>query len=243
MEKEEITSEKFFEDIQKETNIENIQEYLENRKDIKIIIPILQKINEYFLRNCEIHIGDLIIKPIETEIYFANESCHGACHENDRQKQPFFGKLYFHRYKNNSDKFVCISTKTRGGVDVCISKGDYFLSILIRSAYFNSDKEPVVGTRKVVDKILNLKNNNIENLGEEKKIELIEQIEKSEISFIKNNDNFKKNIMKHCRIKGNEYFSSYNELKKAELNCFIKEDQENLAKKNNIYKDDNFKKK
>ncbi len=221
---------KFFKDIQDETNIYNINKFLEE-EDAKIIVPILKKINEYFLRNYEIRIGNLKVCPIETEIYFANNSYHGhgACHESIYQKNKF-GKLYFHRYKD-SEKIICVSTDTRGGVDVCISDGEYYLSILIRSAYVNNDL--VIGTRNVVDKILQNKDNNIDRL---KKIE-------NSIKLIKSKKNLNKEIMNHCRIKGTEYFSSYNYLKQAELNCFLEEEQGNLAKKNNIYKLDNFRKK
>ena len=116
---EKISPGNFFEEIEKETisyydNKKNekknekikdvingkLIDYFENCSDTKIIIPILQKTNEYFIKNYEIQIHhndlNLTIIPIEAEIYFANKSCHGACHENDRQ-QNNFGKLYFHR--------------------------------------------------------------------------------------------------------------------------------------------------
>ena len=43
---------KFFKDIQDETNIYNINKFLEE-EDAKIIVPILKKINEYFHNKTE----------------------------------------------------------------------------------------------------------------------------------------------------------------------------------------------
>ena len=173
----EIKATAFFEaikeEIEKDNNINkkireliktkdfNLKKYFENCENVDDIIPILQKINEYFLRNYEIHIDEnLIIRPIETEIYFANTNgCYdGMCHMNELQKgfikdengkaEERFGKLYFHRYKNSTTSNLC-----RGGVDVCISNSEkYYLSILIRGAYINN--QLFCGINKIMKKIL-----------------------------------------------------------------------------------------
>ena len=149
---------KFWDDIKKETNIEDINNFFENCKNINEALPILQKINKYFLINYKLNFeyeGKVInIIPIETEIYFSklnkdNRPDDGMCHMNDLQKgkdkngNDRFGKLYFHRYsqkyKNDDSNKI---NYARGGVDVCISNSkDYYLSILIRSAFINDTKE------------------------------------------------------------------------------------------------------
>ena len=77
----------------------DLKKYFEGCSDTKIIIPILQKTNEYFIKNCEIHFEKTTIIPIETEIYFVNDWIHdGMCHMNKLQKDNF-GTFYFHRQK------------------------------------------------------------------------------------------------------------------------------------------------
>lgn len=153
---EKINATDFFKAIEEETKIKDINKFFENCSDTRFIIPVLQKANEYFLKNCEIHIDNLIIYPIETEIYFVNDWFHdGMCHMNELQKNKF-GKLYFHRGYNN--KIKCASTKNggRGGVDVCLSDSDdYYLSILIRSAFINgTEKENLEsGPRRICNVI------------------------------------------------------------------------------------------
>lgn len=117
----------------------------------------LQKINEKFITEYKIVINhnnrNLTIIPIETEIYFSKvlseKPDDGMCHMNDLQKgkdkngNDRFGKLYFHRYhqKNKNDDTNTIKC-TRGGVDVCISNSEnYYLSILIRSAFINGTEK------------------------------------------------------------------------------------------------------
>lgn len=135
------------------------------------IALILKKINKYFLINYKLNFeyeGKVInIIPIETEIYFSkinkdNIPNDGMCHMNDLQKGKDkngnyrFGKLYFHRWKS-SNNIQCASNKTnKGGADVCISNSnDYYLSILIRSAFINgtTEKYLVSGTRRICNRI------------------------------------------------------------------------------------------
>ena len=171
-----ITAEDFFVGILEEIKEDNkillynrvvenggLNNYFETCNDTKMIIPILQKVNKYFLKNCEIHIDkDLIIRPIETEIYFSkiNENKKpddGMCHMNVLQKgKNRFSKLYFHTYKNNiskpreEDKIDTL----KGGIDVCISNGEYYLSILIRGAYING--KLFCGINKIMQEILKI---------------------------------------------------------------------------------------
>jgi len=138
---------------------------LNSKKTHADIIQKLKEINKNFLKEYKIVINynnkNLTMIPIETEIYYYNEKDNkiifddGMCHKNVLQKNNF-GKLYFHR-RDNDNKIKCASTKNRGrgGVDICISKGDYYLSILIRSAFINgTEKENLEsGPRRICNRI------------------------------------------------------------------------------------------
>ncbi len=249
-----ITAEFFFNEAKKEIiadkNIENynlVKETIENKNlndyfkdcsDTKIIIPILQKVNEYFLKNCEIHIDNLTIYPIETEIYFVNDWFHdGMCHMNELQKDKVkgkngediirFGKLYFHRIKKD-DKRI---NWQQGGVDVCISNGDYYLSILIRSALVKD--KMISGIKRfreeIIPDIIEIKKDKIKkNEIKEKEIkEKIENKEKEEVLFKRENKIDTNNIHFQQRIFGDKYAKCSKEFK---LNCL------NLGEYKNKYK-------
>lgn len=194
----EIKAKDFFDEILKEikndknTKITDLNNYFENCEDINVAIPILQKTNEYFLKNYEIHLSkdllkfdkDLIIRPIETEIYFSKihkdntPADDGMCHMNDLQKgfvkdtngenKERFGKLYFHRHRKKDKNDVSNKIKyDRGGVDVCISNSEkYYLSILIRGAYING--ELFCGINKIMKEILEVTKENLNCIEEEK---------------------------------------------------------------------------
>jgi len=217
----EINATTFFKAIEKEIKEDNninkevrekdfdLKKYFENCSDTKIIIPILQKVNEYFIKNCEIHIGKDVIIPTETEIYFKNNFFYdGMCHTNSLQTNRF-GMLYFHRYYSEKseykdyavDNVICSSPeKTRGGIDVCISNGNYYLSILIRGI----NKPKCKGPNLVCREILGKENNYISRVGDlEKKFVIHESIENKnkEINFDKRVGG-KRNFYKlNCKIK------------------------------------------
>ena len=229
---EDITKDKFLkEDIQK-----NISEFLEKYSDakekipIEIIIPFLKEINKYFIKNYEIHIDkNLIIRPIETEIYFSRFSStnpikdDGMCHINELQKDRF-GHLYFHRYpkKDKNDKsntIKCLSPKTNwGGVDVCLSDSqDYCLSILIRSTllFINGTREGelVSGTRNICDKIKEKCFDNKDSL--QSFFENLEENKDNKVGIFKRNDYEQTNIFFQPRISSNKYYEAV----EYELNC------------------------
>lgn len=129
-------------------------------------IKMLQEINRLLLTEYMLEISENFrVYPIEVETYYYNEkSFPDTCvHKNDLQKKRF-GKLYFHRASSmKEDSFLY----DRGGFDVCLSDNDnYFLGILIRSAWINCEEKPICGpgllTRRVIkhisqnDKIINL---------------------------------------------------------------------------------------
>ena len=230
----------------------------DNEYRIKIHTPIieqLQKINECFLQNYIIKINDLALEiyPLEIEIYYYDNKGifqDGNSHQNILQQRRF-GQIYFHRRgkkENNSIDFI------RYGMDICVSKNDCFLSILIRSAYFNEKKEPVRGIRNIVDEILfkyedkkinekkkkRNKKENLEKYNKEKeqiRYNLINLEKKEKNIIIETNLNKEKEIKHHIRISNNRYFKHNKKEKKDydeyELNSFINDNE--IVKK--IYKD------
>ena len=122
-------------------------------KDDKIVKK-LQEILEIFLRNYDVEFGTFKIDPILVEAYYYNdeqnfkdESVHAArnekgkiaTHARERQKNNF-GKLYIHNVITKDD-----------GLDVCLSKGDYYFSILIKNAIIN---DKYFATQSNVSKII-----------------------------------------------------------------------------------------
>lgn len=96
---------------------------LEEPADQTAQIELLQKIAARLLNECVIKVGSVTIEPLLVEAYYCNhkngfvdENVHGS----EKQKNNF-GKLYFHE-------------TGRGGIDICLSDGDYYLSYLIKNA-------------------------------------------------------------------------------------------------------------
>lgn len=126
----------------------------ENGKKDEKIAKKLQEILELFLRNYYVEFGTFKIDPILVEAYYYNdeqnfkdESVHAArnekgkiaTHARERQKNNF-GKLYIHNVITKND-----------GLDVCLSKGDYYFSILIKNAVIN---DKYFATQSNVSKII-----------------------------------------------------------------------------------------
>lgn len=88
-------------------------------------IRLLQKLNEKLLSEYYIKIDENFkIYPLLVEAYYYHEGKFedGSTHGSKNQKgKDRFGKLYFHE-------------KGRGGVDICLSCGDYALSFLIKNS-------------------------------------------------------------------------------------------------------------
>lgn len=92
-------------------------------------VRILQKLNEKLLSEYYIKINDdFVIEPLLVEAYYFHEGKFedGNTHQSEKQKSDLeddrFGKLYFH------DEIG------RGGIDICLSNGEYYLSFLIKNA-------------------------------------------------------------------------------------------------------------
>lgn len=128
---------------------EEIKNLLQKETESEIVAQLI-KINDLFLTQYKLKIDNIEIIPLETEIYYHNDDQpfeDKMIHKNELQKNRF-GQLYFHRYKkkDRNDETNTINI-TRGGVDICISEGNYYLSILLRMAIIN--KELISGINKI----------------------------------------------------------------------------------------------
>lgn len=105
-------------------------------------VRILQKLNEKLLSEYYIKINDnFIIEPLLVEAYYyhGGKFEDGNTHQRKKQKsdtEDRFGKLYFHEIGY-------------GGIDVCLSTGEYYLSFLIKNALIHNQltKEKVFRTQ------------------------------------------------------------------------------------------------
>ncbi len=117
-----------------------VVEQLEKATDPDEQIRILQEINKTILTKYVIQIGNFTIEPLLVETYynckekFEDKSVHAAYSDSDaltyklareRQKNNF-GELYVH--------YGC-----KDGIDVVLSNGDYYLSILVKNALVNRE--------------------------------------------------------------------------------------------------------
>mgnify|MGYP006891104830 CR=1 FL=1 len=119
--------------------LEALVDSLEKTTGKESVEKKLQDILRMFLCDYYIAFGTFKIDPIVVEAYYHNEerfpdpAVHAArkergkiaTHARERQKDNF-GKLYIHNVITKND-----------GLDVCLSKGDYYFSILIKNAVIN----------------------------------------------------------------------------------------------------------
>ncbi|MDR2118681.1 MAG: hypothetical protein LBP25_04010 [Tannerellaceae bacterium] len=102
---------------------------LVGEQDEGLQIGMLQRMNDALLTKFVLRMGDdCVVYPLHVEAYyyhpgrFEDRNVHGCKSERGfRMQSNRFGKLYFH-------------TVGRGGVDVCLSDGDYCLSFLIKAS-------------------------------------------------------------------------------------------------------------
>ena len=88
-----------------------------------LCVEELQKINKKLLKEYIICIDEFTIEPLLLEAYYCNKESkfidsNMYCFEG---QQNHFGELYFHEIG-------------RGGVDICLSDGNYYLSFLIKNS-------------------------------------------------------------------------------------------------------------
>lgn len=117
--------------------LKNLIENLEKENDEEKQKKILQNIGKLLLTEYIIQIGNLTIKPLLVEAYYYNsnfkdDSVHAANKSNANtyklaraRQENNFGELYVHY-------------GTKGGIDVVLSNGKYYLSFLIKNALINN---------------------------------------------------------------------------------------------------------
>jgi hypothetical protein len=134
---------------------EKIEKELLQSTDCDKQIGILQDINELILTKYKIVINGLELYPLEVEAYYYNNPNFkdDTVHRNDLQKSSpeecRFGKLYFHRKGELAT--TPFKSGKRKGVDICLSTGNYYFGVLIRSARINGI--PICGPCCVVNHI------------------------------------------------------------------------------------------
>ena len=120
-----------------------IVEELEKEIDPNEQIRILQEINKMVLTEYVVQIGDFTVEPLLVEAYYYNaangfDDCNTHCSEKQKRR---FGKLYFHE-------------AGRGGVDICISCGEYYLSLLIKNSLATNNGAPCFYRQTQLDELL-----------------------------------------------------------------------------------------
>lgn len=110
--------------------IEKVQE-LEKNFNVEEQIKILQEIGALLLTDYEVRIGDEIIHPLRVEAYYWPYRTKNKFDDNttfpSSDKLGKFGKLYFIETKHGYP-----------GIDICLSRDDYYLSFLIKNSYIGN---------------------------------------------------------------------------------------------------------
>lgn len=123
--------EKLVKELAPESNGESTEEITEEKQ-----IKTLQDIGKLLLTEYIIQVGDLTIKPLLVEAYYYHQGKF-----NDSNSHGFgdkkIDKKCREQLSDNFNRFYFHEKKGRGGVDVCLSKGDYCLSFLIKVALIN----------------------------------------------------------------------------------------------------------
>lgn len=103
-------------------DLENLVKKLENECNEKRQVKILQEIGKSLLTEYIIQVGDVKVYPLWVEAYYFNNKnfADPFVHKAEEQKENDI--LYFHHKTDDQ----------RNGVDICLSKGDYYLSFLLK---------------------------------------------------------------------------------------------------------------
>lgn len=108
--------------------LESLVKELEAVQGEREIEEKLQEINATLLQFYTIQTGEINIKPLLVEAYYCCDKFPDiTSHQNELQKERF-GKLYCHRKPSN-----------RRGLDIVLSCGDYYLSILLKVTLCNTN--------------------------------------------------------------------------------------------------------
>ena len=119
-------------------NLYDLVKDLKKATDKKDQVLRLQKINDLLLTDYEIRIGNIIIEPYWVEAYYYHDkgNLSGSfldlnSHRDEDNQQDNFGCLYFHKSGRGHG---------RGGMDICLSNGKYYLSFLIKRSLVNGEE-------------------------------------------------------------------------------------------------------
>ena len=121
-------------------------EKLKSNSNHDEIVKILQDIMKKILLNTKIEIetpdNKVSIEPVCVEAYYKSDIFKDfSVHEIKDLQTNHFGKLYIHRQGGKKANKTSIPLlNNRGGIDLCLSDGDYYLSFLIREAYISINK-------------------------------------------------------------------------------------------------------
>jgi hypothetical protein len=153
--------------------IKNLIEKALQSQERDKILQKLQEINHLILTECMIKIDkDLRLYPIEVEAYYYNELNFSdtTVHRNELQKNRF-DKLYFHRAGSKEGSSLLYD---EGGIDICLSSGEYYFGVLIRSARVNAEEKSICGpgllTRRIVAHVCKKEDSIIQITDEERSI-------------------------------------------------------------------------
>ncbi len=105
-------------ELEETTKLEDSEQILQES------IQILQEIGTKLINEYEIKVGPFTIQPLLVEAYYYVDKFPDDNSHNEPEQRNHYGKLYFHK-------------KGRGGVDICLSKGEYALSFLLKCSCVN----------------------------------------------------------------------------------------------------------
>lgn len=104
-------------------NLEKLVEELEKESiKEKERVKILQDIGKLLLSEYIIQVGDIKVYPLWVEAYYFNNKNFADPFVHKAEEQKKNNILYFHHKTDDQ----------RNGVDICLSKGNYYLSFLLK---------------------------------------------------------------------------------------------------------------
>lgn len=102
--------------------LEKLVEKLEDKNNKEERVKILQDIGKLLLTEYIIQVGDIKVYPLWVEAYYFNNKNFADPFVHKAEEQKKNNILYFHHKTDDQ----------RNGVDICLSKGNYYLSFLLK---------------------------------------------------------------------------------------------------------------
>lgn len=103
-------------------SLEKLAKNLEEEYNEKKQEKILQNIGKLLLTEYIIQVGDVKVYPLWVEAYYFNDKNFADPFVHKAEEQKKNNILYFHHKTDDQ----------RNGVDICLSKGNYYLSFLLK---------------------------------------------------------------------------------------------------------------